>query len=221
MIDVCNALPLICEWARVVKACPTIAVTFVYTARRTATTLIVWNKYRYRSTRRADEHIGLDGVLAAQVIGSVDAALGRLKSLARAICLNAAAAILDGDRALSYDVVYETGMIVPQTRDLADRRLERPGCQPGRAVPQPNVVARADPDFECGRSINSSDCQEADTDYQCESHSCRFRHSYSPSPEASAVDVGFGETGTSASKDASRAPAGAQCKRGNTKVRCG
>src|SRR5689334_23533395 len=78
-----------------VKACPTIALTFVNAARRTTTTLVAWNEYRYRSAEWADEHIRLDGIHAPQVIRSVDAALGRLKSLPRAIGLCAAAPILE------------------------------------------------------------------------------------------------------------------------------
>ena len=99
MIDVLNALPLICELARMVKVGPTIALTFVDAARWTATTFVVRNEYRYRSTWRADEHIRLNGVRTSQVIRSVDAALRRLKRLPRAVRLNAAASILDGDRA--------------------------------------------------------------------------------------------------------------------------
>ena len=84
MINVCNALPLICEWAGEIKACPTIARTFVDRARWPAAALVAWNKYGYRSARRADEHIGLDGIHVSQVVRSVDPALGRLKSLPRA-----------------------------------------------------------------------------------------------------------------------------------------
>jgi len=147
-----------------VKACPTTALTFVDLARRTATTLVAWNEYRYRSARRADEHIGLDGILASQVIRSVDAALGRLKGLTRAIRLGASASVLDGDCALSDDIVDIPGMIMPRTRALADRRLERPGCQRGRAVPQSNVVASSDPQLEWDCGIDHSDHQEADAD---------------------------------------------------------
>src|SRR6266571_6099375 len=102
-----------------VKARPTIAFTFVDATRWTATTLVAWNKYRYRSTRWADEHIGLDGIHASQVIRSVDAALGRLKSLPRAICQCATAPILNRDRALPNDIVDKPGMIMPRTRGLA------------------------------------------------------------------------------------------------------
>ena|ERR1700745_1519209 len=147
-----------------VKACPTIALTFVNAARRTTTTLVAWNEYRYRSAEWADEHIGLDGIHAPQVIRSVDAALGRLKSLPRAICLCAAAPILDRDRALPNDIVDKPGMVMPRTRGLADWRLKGSGCQGGRAVPQSNVVARAVPAFNCDRSVDDSNYQEADTD---------------------------------------------------------
>jgi hypothetical protein len=123
MIDVRNALPLICEWPRMVKACPTIAITFIDAARWTATTFVIWDWYRYRSAWRADEHIGLDNVHGTQVIRSMDAALRRLKSLPGAICLSAAASILDGDRALPYDVIHIPGMIMPCTCRLAGRCL--------------------------------------------------------------------------------------------------
>src|SRR5579864_1353442 len=113
MIDVRNALSLICEWTRMVKACPTIAHTFIDATRWTATTLVIWDQHRYRSARRADEHIGLDSVHAAQVIGSMDTALGRLKSLPGAICLSDPASILHCDRALPYDVIHIPGMIMP------------------------------------------------------------------------------------------------------------
>ncbi len=145
-----------------VKACPTIALTFVDAARWTATALVIWNSYCYRSARRANEHIRLNGVHPSHVIRSVNPAVRRLKSLTRAICLNAAAAVLDGDRALSHDVVDISGMIVPRTCGLADRRLERPGCQGGRAVPQSDVVAGSDPQLEWDCGIDDSDHQEAD-----------------------------------------------------------
>ena len=164
MIDVLNALTLICELAWMVKALPTIAPTLVDAARWTATTFVVRNEHRYRSTWQADEHVRLNGVRTSQVIRSVDAALRRLKRLPRTVRLNAAASILDGDRTLSYDVVYVPGMIMPRTRGFADRRLEGSGCQGGRAVPQSNVGARVDPQFECYCRIDDSSYQEADTD---------------------------------------------------------
>jgi len=92
------------------------------------TALVAGNKYRYRSARRPDEHIGLDSIHVSEVIGSVDATLGRLKSLPDAIGLNAATSILDGDAALSHDVVYIPRMVMPRTRGLADRCFERPGA---------------------------------------------------------------------------------------------
>src|SRR5215471_275571 len=97
-----------------VKGGPTTARAFVDAARWTATTFVVRNEYRYRSTWRADKHIRLNSVPAYQVIRSVDAALRRLKRLPRAIRLNAAASILDRDGPLSYDVVSISGMIVPR-----------------------------------------------------------------------------------------------------------
>ena len=164
MIDVLNALTLICELAWMVKALPTIALTLVDAARWTATTFVVRNEYRYRSTWRADKHIRLNGVRTSQVIRSVNAALRRLKRLPRAICLCAAAPILDRDRALPNDIVDKPGMVMPRTRGLADWRLKGSGCQGGRAVPQSNVVARAVPAFNCDRSVDDSNYQEADTD---------------------------------------------------------
>ena len=123
MIDVLNALTLICELAWMVKALPTIALTLVDAARWTATTFVVRNEYRYGSAWRADEHIGLNGVRTSQVIRSVYATLRGLKRLPRAMRLNVAASVLDGDRALPHDVVHITRMIVPRTCGLADRRL--------------------------------------------------------------------------------------------------
>ena len=94
----------------------------------------------------------------------MDPALGRLKSLPRAESLNAAASILDGDRALSNDVVNIPGMIMPRPLGLAKGRLERPGCQRGRTPPQSNVVARAHPKFEGNSGIDDSDYQQAGAD---------------------------------------------------------
>lgn len=142
-----NALPLICESARKIKSGPTVARTFVDRARRTASTLVVWNSHRYRSARRSDEHVRLDGVRTAQVICSVHAPLGCLKGLPRAVGLDVAASILDRDCALPHYVVDEPGMVVPCACSLADRRLQRPGCQRRWTFPQSYVVARADPKF--------------------------------------------------------------------------
>src|SRR5215472_1272657 len=135
MVNVFNALSLICKWAGKIEACPTITLTFVNRAWWTATALVAWNKYRYWSARRADEHIGLDSIHVSEVIGSVDAPLGRLKSLSDAIGLNAATSILDGDGALSHDVVYIPRMVMPRTGSLAYRCFEGPGRQLGWAVP--------------------------------------------------------------------------------------
>jgi len=55
-------------------------------------------------------------------------------------------------------------MVMPRTRGLAYRRLERSGCQRGRAAPQSNVVARAYPKLERDRGIDNADYQEADAD---------------------------------------------------------
>jgi hypothetical protein len=148
MIDIRNALSFICELARMVKRGPTTGLAFVDAARWTATAFVVRSEYGYRSTWRPDEHIRLNGVHVSEVIRSVDAALRRLKRLPRAIRLNGAASILNGDRPLSYDVVDISGMIMPRTRGFADRRLEGPGRQGGRALPQSNVVARAGEQFE-------------------------------------------------------------------------
>jgi hypothetical protein len=164
MIHVRNAVALICELPGMVKAEPTVALTFVNAARWTAALFIAWNWYRYQSARRTNEHIGLDGIDVPQVICPVDAALGCLKSLPSTILLDGAASILDGNGALSDDVVNIPGVVMPRTRGLADRRLECPGCQRGRAAPQSNVVARAHPKFEWHSSIDNSDYQEADTD---------------------------------------------------------
>src|ERR1700687_5449204 len=135
MIDELSACTLICELARKIEARPAIALAFVDTARWATTALVVWNEYRYRSAWRSDKHIRLNGIRASQVIRSVNTASTRLKCLPRSIRLTVAASILDRDRALSYDVINISGMVMPRTRGLADRRFERSGCQRCRTVP--------------------------------------------------------------------------------------
>src|SRR5262245_11592195 len=115
-----------------VVALPAVVVAFVEGARRPAALLVVGNRNGDRPAWRSNEHVGLHGILRSEVVSAMDAPLGGLKSLACSVGMNGAAAIFDGDGALSHDVVYESRMVVPGARDLAHRCFEGSGGQCGR-----------------------------------------------------------------------------------------